>query len=325
MSVKQGIIVPQGLKGVIIGIEDNQNEAGNSMITVIFDEEFEGGLKINTKSNCAYVLPQCYLINITYGKESRTVKNSKSMFNCVLPPIRSKYNQKESFIAPRQKYEDPYYDESKNYWAKLTNGPNQYNNNNNNHYNNYKKAAVQNGVPNKHINSFANRNQSPVPNSQDYQAIWSKIVSGKATTKKEAEPSQSAFSLIPNSVQKPTKNKNKKEDPTPQQLQISLDKLNSYYSTKLKRYCKKNFKVEPKITIKPNGQAHLNLTLPNEQPIFYKKAFDNPNDQRTIEEEMCKLALKKLNKSTIKPPTFVLKDANLLHDYKIPSPPENWF
>ena len=72
INTKPNLIVPVGIKGIVINIEEGFDKLGNSMITVCFDEEFAGGKAIDTKGNRAFVLPQCYLMNISHGKVELT-------------------------------------------------------------------------------------------------------------------------------------------------------------------------------------------------------------------------------------------------------------
>lgn len=91
VNVKQGIPVPVGLKGIVIAIEKGLEKVGNAMVTIVFDQEFDGGQKINTRDNRAFILPQCYLINISYGKiqkPKRTYYQSTS--------YRSRSNQQQA-------------------------------------------------------------------------------------------------------------------------------------------------------------------------------------------------------------------------------------
>lgn len=357
VNVKQGIIVPRGLRGIVIGIEESQNEAGNAMITIVFDEAFDGGLKINTKADCAYVLPQCYLINIGYGKKTqKSSKKDKEMFDCVLPPVKSKHFQKEIFIAPKQKVEDPYYDESKNYWAKLNNHTSITVNSNGGSSSHQETSKANNRVYQNGVAS-ANKHPKASPSDKpDYQSIWNKLMASETTSsgvgkkeekKKTFDPAVFFDQMNnretmkndtnPHNVVLLTRAVNKKETKQPAvkdqaQPQVKLskklsEKINQYYSTKLKRYCKQNFKVEPKIVIKngPNNTAQLHLALPNQKPLNLSKSFERTLTDQQKNEEMCKLALTKLNVSTVMPPTFILKqDSNLNQDFKLPTPPIQW-
>lgn len=338
VNVKAGIIVPQGLRGIVIGIEDSPNDAGNSMITIVFDEEFDGGLKINTKYSCAYTLPQCYLMNISFGKKNKQRSNQKTkeMFNCVLPPVKSKHHQKEVFIAPKQKVEDPYYDESKNYWATL-------------HSNGRHSAgqeqpfkagkAYQNGVAGKSSGeSSKQKQQQQQSNKRDHLAVWNKLMASEKSKVSNGDARNEATPFDLSSLAKVEVNKGKtksgKSEPSTEQQQSAnklskkiMDKINKYYSNKLKRYCKQHLIAEPQIVIRngPTSSASVSLTLPNGQTLNVSQMFQNLNEQQT-NEEICKLALAKLNVSTVMPPTFILNkpDANLTNDFTLPTPPVHW-
>ena len=112
VNVKGDFVVPQGLKGVVIGLEDNLDKSSDTMVTVCFDEPFEGAQMINTNDARAYVLPQCYLMNISHGKDQLVLSKSRR-FNSQLPPI--KHPRKEQFAFPNEQRVDPYY--SGNYWS----------------------------------------------------------------------------------------------------------------------------------------------------------------------------------------------------------------
>jgi len=358
VNVKQGIVVPQNLRGIVIGIEESQNEAGNAMITIVFDEAFEGGLKINTKVNCAYVLPQCYLLNVSYGKKTqRSTKKEKDMFSCVLPPVKSKHHQKETFIAPKQKVEDPYYDESKNYWAKLNNARNGPPSS---HYQQEpaKVKAYQNGIISTNNKQHQKQSKSEKPN---YQAVWNKLMASETTTstntnsqntstKKTFDPSilfsdhksnvkeskkkqQVLYTQIlqrdPAATTTTTKESTKQQS-IEQPMKLSkkvTEKINHYYSSTLKRHYKQNFKVEPKLVYKhgSNNTGHLHLIFPNQQPVTLTKSFDKNLTEQQKNEELCKLALSKLNVSTAMPPTFIFtKQQDVNRDFKLPAPPKEW-
>lgn len=324
VNVKAGILVPQGLKGIVIGIEDSPNDVGNSMITIVFDEEFEGGLKINTKHSCAYSLPQCYLMNISFGKRNKHKANQKAkeMFNCVLPPLKSKHHQKEVFIAPKQKVEDPYYDESKNYWATLnSNGRHSAGQDHQQQPFKSAKQAYQNDVSGKSSGETGKQPQKSQPKQRDHLSVWNKLMASEKpkanATVSTAENEATVFDLSSLSKVEAANKLSKK----------LIDKINKYYSTKLKRHCKQHCKGEPQIVIRngPTSSASLSLTLVNGQTLAISQTFRNLSEQQ-INEEICKLALNKLNLSTVMPPTFILNkpDANLTSDFTLPTPPVHW-
>lgn len=161
VNIKQDIVVPQGLKGIVIGIEENYDTLGNPMITVCFDEVFEGGKKINTKDNRAYSLPQCYLMNISFGKIQMT-KSNNSKF--IYEPTRPNCHQKDQFFLPDQKIAvNPYY--QNNNWINYDlNDPNLNNNYlvDTNYYYDYNYL-------NHHPNNYYVPNPFAYNQQQDYQ------------------------------------------------------------------------------------------------------------------------------------------------------------
>jgi hypothetical protein len=66
VNVREGFSVPMGLRGTVIGIM-KATRVEDSLIEVVFDEEFHGGLSIRSTLGKAYRVPRAALINISHG------------------------------------------------------------------------------------------------------------------------------------------------------------------------------------------------------------------------------------------------------------------
>jgi hypothetical protein len=98
VNVSNGISVPLGLKGVIIGVHEDPVVEVNSVYDVLFDEEFPGGVSLRCSPGRGYKMSAANLINLTYGAaKTPKAKNSRNaILNSAIQPSRKEHNDKKS-------------------------------------------------------------------------------------------------------------------------------------------------------------------------------------------------------------------------------------
>lgn len=106
VNVREGFSVPLGLRGTVIGILKAIRQE-DSLIEVVFDEEFHGGQPIRTNSNKSYRVPRAALINITYG--SRKLKTDVKAISKPMAIVQPISEQKRTMrpTASRSKESSP--------------------------------------------------------------------------------------------------------------------------------------------------------------------------------------------------------------------------
>lgn len=66
VCAREGFTVPVGLRGTVVGIHPGRFE-GDLKLSVIFDEEFIGGVNIRNEKNNGYHILASALVNLSYG------------------------------------------------------------------------------------------------------------------------------------------------------------------------------------------------------------------------------------------------------------------
>lgn len=91
VNIRDGFSVPLGLRGTIIGLH-KAIKPEESMVEVLFDSEFQGGLAIRSSQGRSYRLPGSAIINITHSERAnrprRDTRNT-SKPTAVVPPLGS--------------------------------------------------------------------------------------------------------------------------------------------------------------------------------------------------------------------------------------------
>ncbi|RWS07877.1 exoribonuclease 1-like protein [Dinothrombium tinctorium] len=70
VNIREGIPVPLGAKGIIIGRHIDESRNDNSIYDIVFDDEFVGAMSLQCSPGRGYKLPPASLINISYGNKS---------------------------------------------------------------------------------------------------------------------------------------------------------------------------------------------------------------------------------------------------------------
>ncbi|XP_067134846.1 5'-3' exoribonuclease 1 isoform X2 [Centruroides vittatus] len=80
IAVQENHTVPLGTRGTVIGINENEKQ-NETLYTIVFDNEFTGGLELNCSKSRGYQMKPSDLINISYGERVNLLdigKNFKS-------------------------------------------------------------------------------------------------------------------------------------------------------------------------------------------------------------------------------------------------------
>ncbi|XP_072036606.1 5'-3' exoribonuclease 1-like [Amphiura filiformis] len=85
VNVRDGYTVPLGMKGIVIGVQQNTNVL-DSLYDVIFDEEFLGGLNLRCTGSRAYRMPPTALMNISFGFRKESGQHRSNRPTAVVKP-----------------------------------------------------------------------------------------------------------------------------------------------------------------------------------------------------------------------------------------------
>lgn len=96
VNVRDGISVPLGLKGIIIGKHVDEENEVNTVFDVLFDEEFPGGVALRCSPGRGYKMSAANLINISFGrtKSAKTKQQNKNLCFSALQPAHTPKPQK---------------------------------------------------------------------------------------------------------------------------------------------------------------------------------------------------------------------------------------
>lgn len=94
VNVKDGISVPLGAKGHIVGIHIDDEREVNTVYDVLFDEAFPGGTQLRCSPGRGYKMSPAALINISYGQLKQAGKN----------PLFAGKNTNHLLQKPRQQH-----------------------------------------------------------------------------------------------------------------------------------------------------------------------------------------------------------------------------
>ncbi|XP_047139268.1 5'-3' exoribonuclease 1 isoform X1 [Hydra vulgaris] len=77
VNVQNGITVPLGLRGTVIGLQEDENNKNSKelKIEILFDECFLGAVERRSKEKRVYILCPNSLLNISYGERKNSKKN----------------------------------------------------------------------------------------------------------------------------------------------------------------------------------------------------------------------------------------------------------
>ncbi|XP_070207130.1 5'-3' exoribonuclease 1-like isoform X3 [Littorina saxatilis] len=92
--VKMGYSVPFGLRGTVIGIHPAENPM-DTMLDVIFDKEFVGGILLRCSTKRGYRVPPVSVLNLTHG-ETRKHGRQQKQKQAAAPPPTNPWQQKQT-------------------------------------------------------------------------------------------------------------------------------------------------------------------------------------------------------------------------------------
>lgn len=102
VNVRDGISVPLGLKGVVIGKHVDEENEVNTVYDVLFDEEFVGGVALRCSPGRGYKMSAANLMNISYGRtKSHKSKQIASNFTALQPATTPKVQKNYPHLAPK--------------------------------------------------------------------------------------------------------------------------------------------------------------------------------------------------------------------------------
>jgi hypothetical protein len=104
VNVRDGISVPLGLKGVIIGKHVDEENEVNTVYDVLFDEEFPGGVALRCSPGRGYKMSAANLINISFGrsKSGKAKTSTKNTCFTALQPQHAPKSQRNQQHGPER-------------------------------------------------------------------------------------------------------------------------------------------------------------------------------------------------------------------------------
>ncbi|XP_074599461.1 5'-3' exoribonuclease pacman [Brevipalpus obovatus] len=98
VNVKEGLHVPLGAKGVVIGINKSGKESDDLYLDIVFDDPFPGGVQLNCSQNRGYRLHSSSVMNISFKKR----KNDYGIRDdFVMTPIQPRNGARDKRNHPR--------------------------------------------------------------------------------------------------------------------------------------------------------------------------------------------------------------------------------
>ena len=96
VNVREGFSVPLGLRGTVTGIH-SASRPEDTIVEVLFDAEFSGGLTIRSTTCRSYRMPGSALINLSHGHRTANRGNHNNQKpTAVVPPLRDGKNSHQS-------------------------------------------------------------------------------------------------------------------------------------------------------------------------------------------------------------------------------------
>ncbi|RWS29627.1 5'-3' exoribonuclease 1-like protein [Leptotrombidium deliense] len=102
VNVREGISVPLGTKGVIIGINRDELRNDNAVYDIVFDEELPSDMPLCCSPGKGYKLPAASLINISYGSKKNSGISQRllcSLQNSSRKESREMYEDRRQIIS----------------------------------------------------------------------------------------------------------------------------------------------------------------------------------------------------------------------------------
>ncbi|KAI1285345.1 5'-3' exoribonuclease 1 [Halotydeus destructor] len=88
VNVRDGISVPLGAKGIVIGVHRDKERESNTVIDVVFDKEFVGGVSLRCTYGRGYKMTPASLINLSYGLRIQSNCSKNRHLNSTSPVSR---------------------------------------------------------------------------------------------------------------------------------------------------------------------------------------------------------------------------------------------
>lgn len=329
VNVRPNHIVPFGLKGVVIAqLPDlKPSDQFDPIFSIIFDQEFEGAMKINCDSSRTYNLPASSLLNISFGRKRKSAQPNFGIMELNLPPVRSGLGMKETFLSQKH-IEKMLTNNQPNYWEDMNRR-------------NQKPAPIPAAAPPINSSHPTSRTHHK-PKSTKPNPHQTKNVALLNLENIDRTPSShTIFARGPSCFSKkfafdrlkpPSLNQNGQPKSGPPPTNKSLKSNHSYrqsrfYCKLLEDYYQRTRSQAPVYLVKRRSKIpFVQVVVGNQsEPVFETPIKGNP-DVNSLQNYAAKLLLEKLNiYNCCTAPNFLL-EANSYNDlpFSLPTPPTEW-